>query len=358
MLKKLIFALGILLLLVGAVSAADNITDEVAAVSDDSVLMVDENQDNIAVSDDQPVISDEYDYGISIEDDVVTKSSSANVRVILSGPASESGDNIPVDLKVYDGSKVVKSISKNVKVNEWSVFTLTGLVNGKYIIEVSANDGLHKHSAGLTVNMPSKLKVSAPAVKVTQGAGKYFKVTVKKGDIPVKNLKLKVKVWTGKKVKTYTVKTDKKGVAKLSTKKLKVGSHKVKVVSSNNKYKFTKVSKIKVSKKSNLKHFALKVKHSMWYPSKKNIGKDVVYTWFEDEVGRQSPPGVYVEANYKPDGRSSPKHIKLVKASFYFDTYDGPVKVKTVKAKSKGWIETKLVKDYTPFKVVVYYKKV
>ncbi len=97
MFRKLIFALGILLLLVGAVSAADNITDEVAAVSDDSVLMVDENQDNIAVSDDQPVISDEYDYGISIEDDVVTKSSSANVRVILSGPASESGDNIPVD---------------------------------------------------------------------------------------------------------------------------------------------------------------------------------------------------------------------------------------------------------------------
>lgn len=361
MLKRLLFALCILLLAVGVVSAADNITEDIVSMDDDVSLTVNDNNDaGIIAGSDQPVKGDVYDYGVSIEDDIVTRSSSANARVMVSGPDSESGNSILVSLKVYTlNDKLVKSVSKSVGVNEWSNIVLTGLVNGEYRLSASINNGLQVHSVGLTVNAPvKKLVVSAPAVKVTKGSSKYFKVTVKKGNSPVKGLKFKVKVLTGKKVKTYTVKTNKYGVAKFNVKKLKLGTHKVKVVSSNKKYKFSKSSKIKVVKKSNLKHFTLKLIDSSFYPDKKRIGKDVVVAWSEEEEGRQSKPGVYVEANYIPDGRSLPKHIKLVKGKFYFSTYMGKDKVITVKAETRGSISGKLYKDYTPYKVVVYYKKV
>lgn len=45
------------------------------------------------------------------------------------------------------------------------------------------------------------------------------------------NVKVKIKVFTGKKFKKYIVKTDKKGIAKINTKNLKTGTHKV-VISS------------------------------------------------------------------------------------------------------------------------------
>ena len=74
-------------------------------------------------------------------------------------------------------------------------------------------------------------------------AKKYFKITVKNSKNPVKNLKLKVKVYTGKKAKTYTLKTNKQGVVKIPTKKFKAGIHKVKITSANKKYSINKVSK-------------------------------------------------------------------------------------------------------------------
>ena len=85
-----------------------------------------------------------------------------------------------------------------------------------------------------------------------KGVKKYFKVTVKntKTKKVIKGVKVKIKVYTGKKYKTYTVKTNSKGIANLNVKSLKVGSHKV-VVSSANKYCVAKTAKstIKITKK-------------------------------------------------------------------------------------------------------------
>ena len=58
--------------------------------------------------------------------------------------------------------------------------------------------------------------------------------------------KLKIKVYTGKKYKIYKLKTNKKGVAKLNTKKLKRGSHKVVITSGNSNYKVSAKSTIKI----------------------------------------------------------------------------------------------------------------
>ena len=101
-------------------------------------------------------------------------------------------------------------------------------------IEVVGYDGGYNYR--ISVNIPTITK--APSVTAKLKASKDFKVTVKNkmNKKAVKNCKVKVKVYTGKKYKTYKIKTDKKGVAKLNTKILKKGTHKVEVSSGNYKY--------------------------------------------------------------------------------------------------------------------------
>lgn len=361
--KKLLFALCILLLAVGVVVAADNNTDIESAVDDtssvasvnDSVVSDGDEAGDLVIDAAEGSFNDNVPE-VSYKFRVVNASTGAGVNgasfSFASDPNSFSKSGYSDDYGYCHVSFPPSFITGgSALINVWygglSTYKVVNFkVNHIETKKVSSNAGVS-----------GKLKVSAPTVKVTQGSNKYFKVTVKKGTVPVKSLRFKVKVWTGKKAKTYTVKTNKYGVAKLSVKKLKLGTHKVKVVSSNKKYKFSKVSKIKVVKKSNLKHFTLKLKHSIWTPDKKRIGKDIVVAWFETDYGRQSMPGVYVEANHIPDGRSLPKHIRLVKAKFYFSTYMGKDKVITVKAQYRGGISGGLYKDYTPYKVVVFYKK-
>jgi hypothetical protein len=62
------------------------------------------------------------------------------------------------------------------------------------------------------------------------------------------NVKIKIKVFTGKKYKTYSVKTNKKGIAKINTKKLKIGNHKVIISSGNKNYSISGKSLIKIKK--------------------------------------------------------------------------------------------------------------
>ena len=98
-------------------------------------------------------------------------------------------------------------------------------------------------------NAPAKF--SAPKVTAKKKANKYFKVKVinKKTKKIIPGVKVKVKVYTGKKSKTYTIKTNSKGIAKLSTKSLKVGNHKVVITSANKYVKASKkTSSIKITK--------------------------------------------------------------------------------------------------------------
>jgi hypothetical protein len=93
---------------------------------------------------------------------------------------------------------------------------------------------------------PAKATVKAPKVSAKLKKSKYFKVTVKLNKKPVKDVKVKVKVYTGKKSKIYTLKTNKKGVASLNTKKLKKGKHKVVISSGNANYKISAKSQITI----------------------------------------------------------------------------------------------------------------
>lgn len=92
----------------------------------------------------------------------------------------------------------------------------------------------------------AKAIVKAPKVKFKYKKSKYFKVTLKHKTTKkvMGGIKLKLKVFTGKKFKTYTVKTNKKGVAKFNTKKLKYGKHRVKIMSGNKNVILSKKSMI------------------------------------------------------------------------------------------------------------------
>lgn len=90
--------------------------------------------------------------------------------------------------------------------------------------------------------------VKAPEITSKFKKSKNFKITVKNKFTNkfLKKVKVKVKVYTGKKHKIYIVKTDKKGVAKLNVKKLSKGTHKVVISSGNSKYKISAKSTIRI----------------------------------------------------------------------------------------------------------------
>ena len=131
---------------------------------------------------------------------------------------------------------------------------LDSLKPGTYNIQVLGKDSKNFDAKQVTSKIVLKkapTKLVPKKITAKKGAKKYFKVTVKnkKTKKVIKGVKVKIKVYTGKKAKTYTAKSNSKGIAKISTSKLKVGSHKV-IVTSANKYCVAKKAKstIKIKK--------------------------------------------------------------------------------------------------------------
>lgn len=124
---------------------------------------------------------------------------------------------------------------------------------GTYNVVIIDKDSnmVAKQATSKMVIKKAPAKFSAPKVTAKKKANKYFKVKVinKKTKKIIPGVKVKVKVYTGKKSKTYTIKTNSKGIAKLNTKSLKVGKHKVVITSANKYVKASKkTSSIKITK--------------------------------------------------------------------------------------------------------------
>ena len=126
-------------------------------------------------------------------------------------------------------------------------FNTLSLSAAKYVAIIHLDDDDVQASLTKTVTI-KKAPTSVKAPKVTNKfkKSKYFKVTVKNKVTkdPVKKTVIKLKI--GK--KTYTVKTDSKGVAKFNTKKLKVGKYNVVISSGSDNYKISAKSTIKIKK--------------------------------------------------------------------------------------------------------------
>ena len=117
---------------------------------------------------------------------------------------------------------------------------------------------MHEMTFNITVvekpNTPpvEKIKTFVKAPKITNKfkKSKYFKVTIKNNATKkvIPKIKVKIKVYTGKKYKTYILKTNKNGIAKINTKNLKIGKHKVLITSTNAKYIISAKSQITIKK--------------------------------------------------------------------------------------------------------------
>lgn len=167
------------------------------------------------------------------------------------------GDKKPVSglkltLKVYTG-KTSKNYYATTNSNGVASFKLASILAiGTHKVEITSSNTAYdvkKTTSSIKV-AKAKTTVKAPKVTAKVKKTKYFKVTVKNKATKkvVKSLKVKVKVYTGKKYKTYTIKTNKKGVAQLNVKSLKVGKHKVVLSSGNAKYTVSAKSTITIKK--------------------------------------------------------------------------------------------------------------
>ena len=176
------------------------------------------------------------------------KAFTVTVKDINNKPVS----GLKLDLMVYTNGKAkTYHATTNAKgVASWSLASKLAIGTHKVVVSSSSTKYVvSKVTSSIKVSKARTI-VKAPKVTAKVKKNKYFKVTVKNKATKkvVKNIKVKVKVYTGKKYKTYTIKTNSKGIAKLNTKSLKVGSHKVVITSGNAKYIISAKSTIVIKK--------------------------------------------------------------------------------------------------------------
>lgn len=153
--------------------------------------------------------------------------------------------DIIVTFKVYSGKKWIVYAEKTAS-NGVAVFKIPAMLDaGVHKIQVIADNKVMKTSIKID---KARTIVKAPKVANKFKKSKYFKLTIKNKETKklLSNVKVKIKVFTGKKFKTFTVETNKKGLAKINTKTLKAGKHKVIVSSGNNNYKISAKSLITI----------------------------------------------------------------------------------------------------------------
>lgn len=154
--------------------------------------------------------------------------------------------NSTIKLKVYTGSSF-KYYNASIGNDGIASVKLPNLAVGNHKINVYV-DGSLKGSSSVKI-LKSSTKVYAPVQTLKYNKNAYFKIRVMDShNCLVKNVNLKVKVYTGKKYKTYNIKTDSKGFANLKTNNLSLGTHKIIIQSNSKKYSINKNSKVIIKK--------------------------------------------------------------------------------------------------------------
>lgn len=187
-------------------------------------------------------------------------------EILVNNIVGKMGKKVTLVAKVYDedgllvtGGKVTftvngKSYTVDVK-NGKASKTITSPFVGIYTVKVNYKGvGAYKASSA-KFKLGSDLKAKIGYYKtltVKKGAKKFYKITLvnyftKK---PLKSFKVKFKVKINKKTwKTYTLKSNSKGIIKWSTKKLSVGTHSVKISSAYKYFSTNLKGKIVVKRK-------------------------------------------------------------------------------------------------------------
>lgn len=182
------------------------------------------------------------------------KINSAKTKVIANSAYVKYLENNCFRMKVLDTKgNPIKNVLLKVNIytgNECKTYTIkTSNYGNTYIQTKNFTIGVHKvvissenknYKISKTIKIIvkkanyGKIKLSFDSIKVLHKKNNYFtvKATNVFGD-PVRNVKVKFFVYTGHRHKTYTVKTNKYGFAKIQTKGLSIGTHKIKIMARN-----------------------------------------------------------------------------------------------------------------------------
>lgn len=170
--------------------------------------------------------------------------SGKTLKITLTNAFTKKGiDETNVIIKVYTNKKYkLYELSTNSKgiVN----FKASKLNAGTHKV-IILNENFYQTQKQITIKIKkAKTTVNAPKVTNKYKKSQYFKVSVKAYKKPVKNTLIKIKIDK----KTYKIKTNSKGIAKINTKILKVGKHNVLITSGDSNYQISKKAKIIIKK--------------------------------------------------------------------------------------------------------------
>lgn len=202
------------------------------------------------------------------------------------------------------------------------LLTVSNLAVGTYTLSVTTtpdeNHNAVEGNLSIKVNKATAvIKASKITVALKKGTAWTITLVDAKTGKGIANMKITLKVYTGKKFKTVTVYTNSKGVATYKTSSLAKGTHKVVVSASHAGYNFnTLSSSIKVVKPKKLTFKASK--HSF---------KDTSTVMFR----------VFDKTTKKP----------LNGVKFYLKIYNGKKVVKTIKLKTKTYSKKKGIVGYS-----------
>lgn len=173
---------------------------------------------------------------------------------VVNSDTKKAISGVKLNLKVYTGKKyktvTVATDSKGIAKYPASTLSLS---THKIIVSVKDTKVFSATSKTSSIIVSkATLKISAPKTTNVYKGAETFKVTVKNKESgnAFSGVKVTMKVYTGKKYKTYNLKTNSEGVVSISTKSLSKGTHKVAVtIKGTSKYKAASAkSSIKITK--------------------------------------------------------------------------------------------------------------
>lgn len=273
------FKKGLILLLIICITlltvsfvSAESLDDNVVSIGDDSLSgfsAVDDKLSSSNIGSQVDLMSADSDSNfednseVNIEDNTIK----ANLKATKLNTTYKSGEYFTFKVVESDTNNPVPYAYLKLRVytdeeyddyyidsdeNGIAKFKTSSLSVGYHKVVISdVDDFIDASSINSSIKInKAKTVIKAPKVTTTYNKNSYFGVTVKNKAINkvVSGLKLKLKVYTGKKYKTYTVKTNSKGVAKFKTNKLGVGTHKVIISTSNKNYAVNSKSSIVIKK--------------------------------------------------------------------------------------------------------------
>lgn len=160
---------------------------------------------------------------------------------------------VKLKLQVYTKNKA-KTVTVTTDANGIAKYDGSSLALGTHKVIVNIADTTYFSGAKKTSSIvvsKATYKVTAPSVTNAYKQAGTFQVTVKNkaSGKAVNGVKVTIKVTTGKKTKTYNVKTNSRGIASISTKALSKTTHKVAIsIKANTYYKAASAkSSIKIS---------------------------------------------------------------------------------------------------------------